>query len=94
LRTNTALNLFMFGGSFAVQWGIGLVVDAARVAYGLDTAGGLRVAFAAVSVCYALSFAWFLRGWKRYGRILPATVSAGCAGGHKEKHGHTLGFAQ
>ncbi len=37
----------MFGGSFAVQWGIGLVVDAARVAYGLDTAGGLRVAFAA-----------------------------------------------
>jgi len=75
-RTNTALNLFMFGGSFAVQWGIGLVVDAARVAYGLDTAGGLRVAFAAVSVCYALSFAWFLRGWKRYGRILPATAPA------------------
>jgi len=29
-----------------------------------------------VSVCYALSFAWFLRGWKRYGRIVPSTVAA------------------
>ena len=34
--------------------------------YGLDTAGGLRVAFAVVTVCYALSFLWFLRGWKRH----------------------------
>ena len=29
-RANTALNLMMFGGSFVAQWGIGVVVDAAR----------------------------------------------------------------
>jgi hypothetical protein len=68
-RTNTTLNLMMFAGSFAVQWGIGLVADASRAAAGLDPAGGLRVAFAVVLLCYALSFLWFLRGWKRYARV-------------------------
>jgi predicted MFS family arabinose efflux permease len=77
-RTNTTLNLMMFSGSFAVQWGIGLIVDAARITYGLDTAGGLRVAFAVVTVCYALSFLWFLLGWKRHvgkALALPDTAS-------------------
>ena len=40
----------MFGGGFAAQWGIGLVVDAARAAAGLDAAGGLQVAFGLVLV--------------------------------------------
>jgi len=75
-RTNTTLNLMMFSGSFAIQWGIGLIVDAVRIGYGLDTAGGLRVAFAAVTVGYALSFLWFLRGWKRYSQVGPAPVPA------------------
>lgn len=65
-RTNTALNLMMFGGSFLLQWGIGIVVDATRTAYGLDTAGGLRVAFSIVLACFALSYLWFLRGWKHH----------------------------
>ena len=38
----------MFVGSFAVQWGIGVVVDLARASRGVDTAAGLRVAFAVV----------------------------------------------
>ena len=75
-RTNTTLNLMMFAGSFAVQWGIGLIVDAARGGFGLDAAGGLRVAFAAVTACYALSFLWFLHGWKRHGRAIPSPVPA------------------
>ena len=75
-RTNTTLNLMMFSGSFAMQWGIGLIVDGARIAYGLDTAGGLRVALAVVTVCYASSFLWFLRGWKRYARVAPAPLPA------------------
>ena len=66
----------MFSGSFLMQWGIGLIVDAARLAYGLDTAGGLRVALAIVTVFYALSFLWFLRGWKRYSRSATAPVPA------------------
>jgi len=75
-RTNTTLNLAMFSGSFVVQWGIGLMVDAARAAYGLDAAGGLRVAFAVVLGAYVLAFLWFLRGWKRHGAAVPAVAVA------------------
>jgi len=73
-RTNTTLNLAMFSGSFVLQWGIGLVVDAARAAYGLDTSGGLRVAFAAVLAVYVPAFLWFLRGWKRHAAVVPAAA--------------------
>jgi hypothetical protein len=75
-RTNTTLNLMMFLGSFAVQWGIGIVADTARASAGLDAAGGLRVAFATVLVCYALTFLWFVRGWKRHGRVIASAVPA------------------
>jgi predicted MFS family arabinose efflux permease len=64
-RVNTALNLLMFGGGFAAQWGVGLVVDAARSGLGLDTAGGLRLAFALVLALDALAYAWFAWGWRR-----------------------------
>lgn len=67
-RANTAVNLLMFAGSFAAQWGIGVIVDAARVSLGLDAAGGLRLAFALVLALYALSYAWFVRGWRRHAR--------------------------
>ncbi len=75
-RTNTTLNLMMFGGSFVVQWGIGIVVDVTRGAFGLDTAGGLRVAFAAVLACYTLAFLWFILGWKRHARVPAAAAPA------------------
>lgn len=68
-RANTAVNLLMFAGSFAAQWGIGVVADAARISLGLDAAGGLRLAFALVLALYALSYAWFLRGWRRHARV-------------------------
>jgi len=67
-RANTAFNLLMFGGSFATQWGIGVVVDAAKSALGYDTAAGLRLAFAIVLVLYLLSFSWLAYGWRRYAR--------------------------
>ena len=61
-RANTALNLLMFGGGFAAQWGIGLVVDASRAAFGVDTAGGLRYAFSLVLALDVLAYAWFALG--------------------------------
>lgn len=64
-RVNTALNLIMFGGGFGLQWGIGLVVDAARAGLGMDTASGLRIAFALVLALDALAYAWFAWGWRR-----------------------------
>jgi hypothetical protein len=65
-RTNTALNLLMMVGSFLSQWGIGLIVDLMRTVYGLDDAGGLRVAFAAIVAGSIAGYAWFAYGWKRH----------------------------
>lgn len=70
-RASTSLNLLMFAGSFAVQWGVGVMADAARVSAGLSTAAGLRVAFAVVLAFYALALAWFLRGFRRHGPVTP-----------------------
>jgi len=65
-RANTALNLLMFGGSFVMQWGIGLFIDAARNSLGTDTAGGLRLAFAVVLGVNLAAYAWFVYGWRRH----------------------------
>ncbi|MEP7328656.1 MAG: MFS transporter [Betaproteobacteria bacterium] len=75
-RTNTTLNLLMFGGSFISQWGIGVVVDAARSFWNLDNAGGLRVAFAIVMVGNILTYIWFVRGWRRHGVVAYAATPA------------------
>ena len=75
-RANTALNLLLFGGSFSAQWGIGLLVDAARSALGVDTADGLRLAFALVLVLDLAAFAWLLLGWRRHARAPSALVAA------------------
>jgi len=75
-RANTALNLLMFSGSFAVQWGIGLVVDAARSRFGIDTGAALQLAFSLVLVVDFLACGWFLFGWRRHAVVTPA-VDAG-----------------
>lgn len=71
-RVNTALNLLMFSGSFLSQWGIGLVVDAARAALSTDVAGGLRLAFALALALDLAAYAWFMLGWRRHGVVVPA----------------------
>ena len=73
-RSNTAVNLTMFAGSFAAQWGIGVLADALRAAMALSTADGLRGAFVIVLVLVAVAFAWFLAGWRRHA-VPPAAAS-------------------
>jgi len=65
-RANTAVNLLMFSGSFIMQWGIGLVVDAARKGLGYGTVDGLKLAFAIVLALDTVAFAWFAWGWRRH----------------------------
>ena len=48
-----------------MQWGVGLVVDGAGAALGLDTAGGLKLAFAIVLALNVVTLAWFAAGWRR-----------------------------
>jgi hypothetical protein len=75
-RANTALNLLMFSGSFAVQWGIGLVVDAARSRFGIDTGAALQLAFALVLVVDFLTYGWFVFGWRRHAVVRPAVEAS------------------
>ena len=73
-RVNTALNLLMFIVSFVTQWGIGVIADASRVWFGVDKAGGLRVAFWLVLGANILVYAWFAFGWRR--NASPPVVAA------------------
>jgi MFS family permease len=73
-RANTAVNLLMFSGSFAAQWGIGLIIDAARAELAYDTAAGLRLAFAIVLGCDIAALTWFGWGWRR--QRAPAAAAA------------------
>jgi hypothetical protein len=76
-RASTALNLFMFTGSFMLQWGIGLVVELARRSYDLDAAGGLRVAFTIVLALELATYTWFMLGWRQHARPSPVLRPAG-----------------
>ena len=58
-RANTALNLGVFVGAFAIQWAYGALLDA-LAARGLPPATGHRVAGGALLVLQALSLAGFL----------------------------------
>lgn len=71
-RTNTTLNLVMFGGSFVAQWGIGLVAETAATHLGYNMASGLRLAFMLVIAGNLLAFAWFLYGWRRHASLVAA----------------------
>jgi MFS family permease len=71
-RANTAFNLVMFLGSFAAQWGIGLVVDATRSRFGIDTKAALQLAFALVIAIDFLAYGWFALGWRRHAVVAPA----------------------
>ena len=65
-RSNTALNLLMFAGGFAVQWGVGVVVDLAVSTSAATRASGLRLAFALMLALHIVTLAWFFLGWKRF----------------------------
>ena len=75
-RSNTAVNLLMFVGSFATQWGMGVVVEAGRTEFGLSTAGGLKLAFAAMLALDVVTYAWFALGWRRYAHPHPHRTHA------------------
>ena len=75
-RANTALNLLMFTGSFVTQWGIGVIAQISRERLGLDTAGGLQLAFALVLALDALTLVWFAYGWRRHGALVGAAAAA------------------
>lgn len=59
-RALSAYNLVIFAGIFALQWGLGLLIDAVGRGGG-STLSAFRAAFALFGLCCALSYLWFLR---------------------------------
>ncbi|MCM8594686.1 MFS transporter [Accumulibacter sp.] len=57
-RANTAFNLMVFVGAFAVQWGMGLLIDLLQ-ATGCDAAAAHRRAFLALLGVQLAAYAWF-----------------------------------
>jgi predicted MFS family arabinose efflux permease len=69
-RALSAFNLVIFVGVFAVQWGIGLAVDA-LLANGWSTPAAFQGAFAVLAAGFALAYLWFVMPgaiWARAGR--------------------------
>lgn len=58
-RALTAYNLVVFCGVFAVQWGMGLAIEALRALAWSETAA-YQGALGAYAVCYVLSYLYFL----------------------------------
>lgn len=58
-RALSAYNLVIFSGVFALQWGIGLAVDALQAA-GLPPVAAFRAAFGGYGVLGVLAYGWFL----------------------------------
>jgi len=58
-RALSAFNLVIFSGVFAVQWGVGLVIDRLRAA-GWAEADAYRAAMAGLGVGCMAAYGWFL----------------------------------
>jgi predicted MFS family arabinose efflux permease len=59
-RALSAYNLVIFAGIFALQWGLGLLIDAAGRAGG-SVLSAFQAAFALWGACCVLAYLWFLR---------------------------------
>ena len=72
-RANTALNLSCSAASFLIQWGIGVVVDAAVER---STSTPRAVCDSRSLLVFALdvaAYAWFALGWRRMRALLAAS---------------------
>lgn len=66
-RALSAYNLAIFGGVFAVQWGIGLLIEA-LASLGWSEPARYRGAFAIFGVCCVFAYAAYWRAWRSLAR--------------------------
>jgi hypothetical protein len=59
-RVNTALNLMVFLGAFAIQWSFGAMVDLLQAA-GHAPRAAYQISFGGLLALQAASWLWFLR---------------------------------
>ncbi|NSX06936.1 MFS transporter [Cupriavidus gilardii] len=66
-RANTTYNLLVFGGSFLIQWGVGIAIDLFREA-GLPQADAFRAALGGLLALQLVGYLWYAlvpRLWRR-----------------------------
>jgi hypothetical protein len=63
-RALSAFNLMIFSGVFAVQWGVGLLIDGLRK-LGWSTPGAYQGALGVFAICLLWSYVHMLRAKKR-----------------------------
>lgn len=66
-RASTAMNQVLFAVCFALQWGIGAMVESA-MRTGLSKSSAFVLTFACLAVAQAATYIWFVVGWKRFSR--------------------------
>ena len=76
-RALSAYNLVIFAGVFAVQWGIGLLIDLFK-AQGFATAQAFSAAMGVFGLCCALSYAFYM---SRQNSLNPQVASLGSGKG-------------
>ncbi|MDX1607334.1 MAG: hypothetical protein R3202_14170, partial [Candidatus Competibacterales bacterium] len=65
-RVNTCVNLLVFLCAFALQWGIGAIIDLwPATPTGAYPVAAYRVAFGTALGLQWLALVWFLSGWRR-----------------------------
>jgi len=73
-RALSAFNLVIFGGVFCLQWGIGIAIDALRLA-GWTVVASYQGAFAGFGLCCILAQLWFQFRQRRMAIITTDAVS-------------------
>lgn len=75
-RALSAYNLVIFAGIFALQWGLGLAIDA-LLALGWTTLSAFRGALALWGLCALMAYLWFLRHSARAdaAHVIPAALA-------------------
>uniref|UniRef100_UPI00329A483B hypothetical protein n=1 Tax=Salmonella enterica TaxID=28901 RepID=UPI00329A483B len=59
-RVSTTVNLLAFVGAFAMQWGIGVAIDA-FTARGWTKSDAFRASFVIVAIVQLVAWTWFVR---------------------------------
>lgn len=74
-RALSAFNLVIFAGVFALQWGIGVLIDVLRMT-GWSSLSAYRITFGLLLLCCMLSFLWLHWRSNRADTAAPATAAS------------------
>jgi len=78
-RASTAMNQVLFATCFALQWGIGAMVEALLSVGGTSKPAAFVATFACLAAAQVVTYLWFVVGWRRFSRVAPVVAKDGSA---------------